>query len=335
MTTPADTPVQATETPKAPSISDEKLSFADYQVLRRGGTLPASEAAKSAPAKEPSQEQKKSEESDTSETESKAEMDDAEESDAEKADGSDEESTTDKTRKGEGGFKKRIRKLTAQKADVQRERDYWRNVATQSKGATEAKKDPIDSPAPAKGEPTPDDFETHTQYVKALTKWEIDQRDQASKAEQEKSKLVFEQNALKAAYAEKVKSFAEQTEDYEDVIDGAENVPMSATMYQVFITSDYGPALAYEMAKNPKEAARIAGLSTVAAARELGKIEARLAAKDSAEKKTEPKQTTQAPKPLTPVGTSKGTASKSLDDPNISFQDYVRLRRDQKKRMRG
>ena len=63
-------------------------------------------------------------------------------------------------------------------------------------------------------------------------------------------------------------------------------------MAEVIADSDIGPQLAYHLAENKDAAARIAAMSPVQAARELGKIEARLtAAKDA------PKPVSKAPPP--------------------------------------
>jgi hypothetical protein len=103
---------------------------------------------------------------------------------------------------------------------------------------------------------------------------------------------------------------------------------------QVILESEVGPQLMYELAKNRDEALRIRELPPIAAARELGKIEARISSKAAATK-PETKQVTSAPKPIAPIGSNSSASRKSLDDPSLSFSDYVRMRREQEKRKRS
>jgi len=83
------------------------------------------------------------------------------------------------------------------------------------------------------------------------------------------------------------------------------------------------------LAKDKAEFDRINSLNPIAAAKEFGKIESKISANSSEEKKPEPKKITKAPQPIVPVGSKGGSASKSIDDPNISQKEYERLRREQ------
>ena len=66
-------------------------------------------------------------------------------------------------------------------------------------------------------------------------------------------------------------------------------------MAQTIQASEIGPDVIYWLGSNPKEADRIARLSPLLQAREIGKIEARLGANPPA------KKTTTAPAPIAPV----------------------------------
>ena len=66
-------------------------------------------------------------------------------------------------------------------------------------------------------------------------------------------------------------------------------------MAQTIQASETGPDVIYYLGSNPKEASRIARLAPLLQAREIGKIEARLASNPPA------KKTTAAPAPIAPV----------------------------------
>jgi hypothetical protein len=75
-------------------------------------------------------------------------------------------------------------------------------------------------------------------------------------------------------------------------------------------SSDNGPDLAYWLGSNPKEAERIARLSPILQAKEIGKIEVRLADNPPV------KKSTSAPTPISPVtARSSGSPSHDTTDP--------------------
>ena len=76
----------------------------------------------------------------------------------------------------------------------------------------------------------------------------------------------------------------------------------------------------YHLAKNPDEAARIALLPTARQAVAVAKL---------AQNVTAPKRVTSAPPPISPKVQGIGSAPASLDDPNISMEEWARLRNEQ------
>lgn len=305
---------------------------ADQEVKPAGGEPAKAEV----PAAEPSapeaksSEQKEPSESDTDGTEAIEEKEDAE--DDESKDSESKDDAKDKPKK-KGGFQRRIDKLNARYSAAQAEAEHWKSMAL--KGAGDKVPEKVDEPKksvdPA-GKPNPDTFDTHAEYVEALTDWKIEQRVKAAKEEAAKTQLMTEQEKLIKAHTERVKSFAEKTDDFNDVLESVDDVPVSPTIRELLISSDNGPELMYELAKTREEFERINKLSPLAAARELGKIESRLAAAATEPKKEEPKKLTKAPKPIGPVGAMGGAVVKSIDDPNLSQAEYERLRMEQKRK---
>jgi len=77
-------------------------------------------------------------------------------------------------------------------------------------------------------------------------------------------------------------------------------------MAETIQSSDIGPELAYYLGSNPKDAERIARMTPLGQAKEIGKIEAKLAAEPPV------KRTTSAPTPISPV-TARASGSPALD----------------------
>lgn len=317
-----ETTTEATETTTTAKDIGE-LSFAEYEAHRRG------ESAKtSAPEVKASEQKDDSTESGTEEKDEElGAKDDLEDSDeAEDLDESRDEAK-DKPKKV-GGFQRRINKLNAAKAEAEREANYWKKLALEKEAAGEKKVEKAEAKAPSTGKPSPDDFDTHAEYVEALTDWKVEEKARALEEKTRKTALQTQQEKLLEAHTERVKSFAEKTKDFQDVLENVDDIPVSATVQELIVTSDNGPELMYELAKNRDEFERISKLSPLAAAREIGRIETKLQ-KASSEVETPKPKITKAPKPIEPVGSGKGTIAKTIYDPNLPFTEYERIRREQ------
>jgi hypothetical protein len=81
----------------------------------------------------------------------------------------------------------------------------------------------------------------------------------------------------------------------------------------------------YHLAKNPDEAARIAMLPPTRQAVAVAKVASGL---------NSPKRVSSAPPPITPKVQGIGSAPATLDDPNISMEEWARLRNEQSARRR-
>lgn len=113
------------------------------------------------------------------------------------------------------------------------------------------------------------------------------------------------------SFLEKAEKASERYPDFHTVV-GNPTLQINDGMAEFLAESELGADVAYFLGKNPIKAAHIAQLSPIKAARELTRIEAEIAA--------QPKATpSQAPAPITPVGT-RGKASTSAlpsDDDDI------------------
>lgn len=98
------------------------------------------------------------------------------------------------------------------------------------------------------------------------------------------------------------------------------------TLTEAAIESGTPHEVLYHLARNPDEAARIALLPPTRQAVAVAKLAQGLNA---------PKRVSTAPPPITPKVNGMGTAAASLDDPNISMEEWARLRNAQSSRRRG
>lgn len=233
--------------------------------------------------------------------------------------------------KKKGGFQRRIDKLTAKYADKEREAEYWRQEALKGarpnaeapKPGAQDKNDP--------GKPKADDFGTHAEFVEALTDWKTDQKLKERDSKAEKSRIESDQQRIAREYLERSTKFSEKTPDFQDVIEEVDDVPLSPAVRDLFLTSENGPQLAYELAKSRDEFVRVNKLPALAAAREIGKLEARLS-RPSSEATPKETKTTKAPNPISPVGGTGGASiNKSIyDAASMSQAEYERTRAKQR-----
>lgn len=219
-----------------------------------------------------------------------------------KAKAEDEESAEDdKPKRNKKSASERISQLTQIRRDQEREIERLK--------AQLDRVSKLERPDPNKYD-DPDEYTSDLAAYKLRTSQADDLRESAQAAQQSA------QQALQAAYNERLMDFAAETPDFHTV---AMNPALQITpvMAEQIMDSDLGPQVQYYLGKNPREAARIAALPPAHQIREIGRLEARVSA-------PAPRRTTQAPAPIKPVaGNSKPRLSYSDD---MSMEDYAKLR---------
>ena len=115
-----------------------------------------------------------------------------------------------------------------------------------------------------------------------------------------------EMQAIRDAYHDREEAARDKYEDFEQVAYN-NSLPITTVMAQTIQASDVGPDIAYYLGSNPREADRISRMSPYLQAKEIGKIEAKLADSPIPVKKT-----SSAPPPIKPVS-AKGTSGSSYE----------------------
>lgn len=162
--------------------------------------------------------------------------------------------------------------------------------------------------------PAPDDFDNAARYAEALAEQKAQEMLRQREAAQQQAKLL-------ETYHEKEEDARGRYDDFEQVAYNP-SLPVTDVMAQSIQASDTGPDIIYWLGSNPKEAARISNLPPILQAKEIGKIEARLAADPPV------KKTSTAPAPIAPV-TARSTSSPAYDttDPRslktMSTSDWI------------
>lgn len=171
--------------------------------------------------------------------------------------------------------------------------------------------------------PSADQFASVDEYAQAL-------------AERKAYELVQQQEARRMqettleAYAEREEVAREKYTDFESVALNPK-LPITTVMAETIRASDAGPDVAYYLGSNPKEAERISKLPAFLQAKEIGRIEAKVANSPPV------KRTSAAPSPITPVN-SRQTSTPAYDttDPrsakSMSTSDWIAAERERQVR---
>jgi hypothetical protein len=169
-----------------------------------------------------------------------------------------------------------------------RERHKWEREQAQK--AAEKQAVPTDLPSP-------DQFQSPADYADFI-------RAEAEKLVQQRE-AAKQQSQVLESYQEREEAAREKYDDFEQVAYNPK-LPITTVMAETIQHSEIGPELAYYLGSNPKDAERISRMSPYLQAKEIGKIEAKLADNPPV------KRTTSAPAPITPV-TARTTGSPALD----------------------
>jgi hypothetical protein len=158
------------------------------------------------------------------------------------------------------------------------------------------------APAPLVDPPKPEQFNNTEAYADALAERKAEELLQRREMERQQRETLD-------AYHEREEDARTKYDDFEQVAYNPA-LPITTVMAQTIQASDIGPELAYYLGANPKEAERISRLAPFLQAKEIGKVEAKLADNPPV------KRSSTAPSPISPVSAkSSGSPSYDTTDP--------------------
>lgn len=134
-------------------------------------------------------------------------------------------------------------------------------------------------------EPKRDDFDTHEDYQRSVTRWDARQESkkavEATKKEEREKAAREEADKVARTWHTKIEKVMSELSDFETVLETEPEtleLVRRAPMRHAITESDIGPRIVYELCKNPAEAKRIAALPAYKQAAEIVKIEDKLLA---------------------------------------------------------
>lgn len=177
---------------------------------------------------------------------------------------------------------------------------------------------PVVAPQTPPELPSADKFESVEAYAQALA-------EQKAEALVQQRELERQQAELLEQYHDREEEARGKYEDFEQVAYNP-NLKITTVMAQTIKASDVGPEVAYFLGLNPKEADRISRLSPFLQAKEIGKIEAKLADNPPVKKQSS------APAPIAPVAArASGQPAFDTTDPrsikSMSTSEWIEAER--------
>lgn len=199
----------------------------------------------------------------------------------------------------------------------------------QSQQPAQAAAPAVEQPAP---EPNADDFDDPKAYTKAYATWmrgesaketarAVEKAQATAKTEAEKAHAKAREEerlrTLNDEFGLRQQTFAETTADYWDTVRNPALSFFNGEFLEALKADEMGPQLAYQIAKDPRVVAKLAGKSVPQRLLELGRIKADLS------RPAPPPKVTAAPAPPTPIG---GGAGGEVDPSKLSIDDWMKHR---------
>ncbi len=236
---------------------------------------------------------------------------DKEETVPQKDDGESAEAAEPKKAKG---VQKRIDELTRTIYQERREKEQLMEML---KGQIKPQ-----SVQPTENVPKLENYASYDDFIDAKIAFQAERIAEKKYGEVEKQRQIEKDKESHETslrnWSSKVETARDKYEDFDDVV-GNNTVPVSFAMSRAIMNSDSGTDIAYYLGKNPSEAIRISNLEPFASAREIGKIEAKLASIPL-------KRPSAAPEPIIPVGTKEKA---NRDPEKMSVSEWMTWRREQ------
>jgi hypothetical protein len=226
---------------------------------------------------------------------------------------------------------------TALQADIDRlkevrdkaktDSEYWRRQKAEARADYFRSRKPDEPPPPPppsdQNAPRKEDFDDYDKFMeakishevkKARTQWDVD-------VEKKSSETVHQQRmtGLQAKIQEGIRKYP----DFEEVAMAPE-VPITPVIVDILAESEIAHDVAYYLGKNRAEAIRISHMTPIQAARAIAKIEVEIAkAGNPPPQNPNPPKITNAPPPITPVGSANPVAKDPEKMSPKEFEDWL------------
>ena len=212
------------------------------------------------------------------------------------------------------------------------EREQWRKRAEEAEKRTGA--EPAKAAEPPK-KPVPADFTDEKgqfkaiEYAEALASWSATEALNKREKETAEKEKQAETERFNSEVKARIDAAQAKYPDWEKKVTGSD-ITMQNECLHFMAESEHGMDIAYYLADNPKEAARIRAMRPLVAVAELGKLQTRF------EKAAEPAAAAPAlpaggaPPPITPISTS-GATSVVVDPAKMNFKQLREWHKERRK----
>lgn len=229
---------------------------------------------------------------------------------------------TDADRPKVDPIQKRFDKLTWEKHEIARERDWLRQQVQRQTPDKPAAVPETPKKAPTLADHNYDEVAYQAalvEHVKTETARSIREDLRKEDAERSAQKRRDEFGKREQTFAAKHADYLEKTRD--------SSLPISQAMVDLLQESDTGPDVLYHLANHPDEALKVSQMDATSAARAIGRLEAKL--ESPAPKPIPPKPVSQAPPPPPQIEAVEPAVTKSLSDPTLSDTEFRKIRKRQ------
>ena len=220
-----------------------------------------------------------------------------------------EEATSTEDKKQNPKLEKRFSELTKQREQARQEASTERAAREAMEVRLKALEGSRQTTPTPKTDEKPDatQFTDAFEYAEALAEWSAenalknrDKQDADRRAGDERQKVL-------TSWKAKLDATKAEIPDYEDMV-ASSDVIVSDQIRDAILESDLGPRILYHLAEHTDIAEKLNSMSPSSAMREIGKMEARFEkAAEPQTKRIEPVTRSNAPKPITPIGSSRTT----------------------------
>lgn len=233
-----------------------------------------------------------------------------------------------KPAKADGGFQRRIDKLTKDKYELARQNE---ELKRQLQAHSEPSPAPA-SPANPEAEPQEADFQDYASYLKAVGRWEARQALREEREQAEAAKVQAELNA-------RLKSTREKHPDFDEALEAVSDYQVPSSALVAIQDSEVAGEIMYHLATNVEDLEKLQGMNPVQQVKFIARLEAKLQDPPATEEKSaapahpKPKAAvSNAPNPLKP--TPGASSERSTFDPHKAASDdprWAEYRRERQK----
>lgn len=189
-------------------------------------------------------------------------------------------------------------------------------------------------------EPSEADFTDIGSFTRAWSEYTLKLADRRAAEARNQERALMAAEAENAELAKRVAVAKDEFDDFDKVIGASRNKQIPQHIELAIRESEYGPHLAYHLAKNPDDESRILALTPARALLELGKIENQYAARrvkvtsTTETTRQQPQiETTRAPAPVSSIKAEAGSVPSSSSEAR-NFNEYRRIRQEELRRNR-